>query len=94
MPLTPPSAAIYPVSKIRSVNVLYDGTQPGGLEFSIAELELRTGETVIGIRHDRNEWNVNNDENGYPMVRGGRPSWFIMPNMEELLPKLNEVLKK
>ena len=88
MALTPPSDAIYPMKHIKSVRVLYDGTQPGHLEFSIAELELHDGSRVIGIRHDRNEWNENNEENGYPVVRGGLPSWFILPPMNNLLPEL------
>jgi hypothetical protein len=80
MALTPPSAAIYPKSRIkRIIQILYDGTQPGHLEFSIAELELHNGEKVRGIRYDRSTWS-NNPENGYPLVRGGRPSWFILPN--------------
>ncbi|MFI5138878.1 MAG: hypothetical protein ACHQIM_13730 [Sphingobacteriales bacterium] len=79
------------MSKIRSVNVLYDGTQPPYLEFSLAELELHNGDVVIGIRHDRNEWNENTEENGYPVVRGGRPSWFILPDIDILLPELTRL---
>ena len=91
MALTPPAQAIFPKNRIKSVTVLYDGTQPPYHEFSIAELELHNGEKAIGIRHDRNEWNENTEENGYPVVRGGRPSWFIVPNMKLLLPVLNQV---
>ena len=93
MALTPPHQAIYPKSRIRSVRVLYDGTVTG-LEFSIAELELIDGSIAHGIRHDRNEWNENDDEKGYPVVRGGLPSWFIMPPMSALLPVLNKVFSK
>jgi hypothetical protein len=82
------------MSRIRNVNVLYDGTTHPFLEFSLAELELHDGSVVIGIRHDRNEWNENNEENGYPVVRGGRPSWFILPQMTALLPVLNHVFRK
>jgi hypothetical protein len=91
MPLTPPSDAIYPMSRIRTVNVLYDGTQPPHHEFSLAELELHNGDHVLGIRHDRNEWNENTEENGYPVVRGGRPSWFILPDINILLPELKRL---
>jgi hypothetical protein len=94
MALTPPSDAIFPKNRIRKVTVLYDGTQPPYLEFSIAKLELIDGTTAIGIRHDRNEWNENTEENGYPVVRGGRPSWFIMPPMDNLLPILNQLFHK
>jgi hypothetical protein len=93
MALTPPQDAIYPRKHIRSVKVLYDGTQSPYFEFSIAELELNNGDKVIGIRHDRNEWNENTEENGYPVVRGGLPSWFIMPDMKRLLRILNGMLK-
>lgn len=93
MALTPPSQAIFPKSRIKKVTVLYDGTKSPHLEFSIAELELHNGHKAIGIRHDRNEWNENTEENGYPVVRGGRPSWFIMPDIDALLPVLNQVFK-
>jgi hypothetical protein len=94
MALTPPSDAIYPKSKIKNVTVLYDGTKPPFNEFSIAELELHDGSKCIGVRHDRNEWNENNDENGYPVVRGGLPSWFIMPSIHQLLPILNNLFEE
>src|SRR5690242_5885203 len=93
MALTKPSNAVYPKKYIKNVNVLYDGTVRGGLEFSIAKLELQSGGFAIGIRHDRNEWNENTEEKGYPVVRGGLPSWFIMPDMNALLPILNEKLR-
>ncbi len=91
MPLTPPSKAISPLSKIKTVKVLYDGTLPGHAEFSIAQLELHKGPPAMGIRHDRNVWNSNTDENGYPVVRGGRPSWFILPDTNALLTELNKL---
>lgn len=92
MALTSPNEAIYPKKRIKKISkVLYDGTQPNENEFSIAELELLDGRKVIGIRHDRNEWNKNTEENGYPVVRGGRPSWFILPDIKFLLPKLTEL---
>lgn len=90
MALIPPQDAIYPKSRFNKITVLYDGTKTG-LEFSIAEIELKDGSTVIGIRHDRNEWNENDDEKGYPVVRGGRPSWFVLPDPSKLLPVLNQV---
>jgi len=92
--LTPPSNAIYPKNRIRKITVLYDGTKPPYNEFSIAELELLNGTTAIGIRHDRNEWNATTNKNGYPVVRGGRPSWFILPDINALLPVLNEVFNE
>lgn len=94
MALTSPHEAIYPKSRFKSVKVLYDGTKKPKHEFSIAEIELKDGKKVIGIRHDRNEWNENTKENGYPVVRGGRPSWFIIPNVNEFLPILNKIIKE
>jgi hypothetical protein len=94
MALTPPSQAIYPMSRIQSVDVLYDGTLPNNLEFSIARLTLKDGSQAIGIRHDRNEWNENNEENGYPVVRGGRPSWFLLPDINNLSAVLNMIVSK
>ena len=91
MALTPPSRAIYPISQIKAVKVLYDGTKAPHNEFSIAELELHSAMKVIGIRHDRNEWNENTEENGYPVVRGGRPSLVIGPDINCLLPELIEL---
>lgn len=91
MALIPPSQAIYPMKHIKKVTVLYDGTKNPQHEFSVAELELHNGSKVIGIRHDRNEWNENTEEKGYPTVRGGLPSWFIMPNINNLLSVLNKL---
>lgn len=91
MALTPPKDAIYPMKHFKKINVLYDGTVTG-TEFSIAEIELHSGQKCIGIRHDRNEWNENNEENGYPVVRGGRPSWFILPNHHQLVNELAKVI--
>ncbi len=92
MALTPPSQAIYPMSRIAKVDVLYDGTLPNNHEFSIAKLTLKDGSQVIGIRHDRNEWNENDEGKGYPVVRGGRPSWFILPDINKLNSTLNLLL--
>lgn len=84
MPLTSPHNAIYPKKHFQAVEVLHDGTVDGS-EFSIAKIELKDGRTVFGIRHDRNIWNEHNEENGYPVVRGGLPSWFILPDIGDLL---------
>lgn len=94
MPLTKPSDAVYPKKHIKNVTVLYDGTIAPFNEFSIAELELHSGQKVIGVRHDRNEWNENSEENGYPVVRGGLPSWFILPDTDKLIPELNKLFGK
>lgn len=93
MALTRPIEAVYPKNRIkRIVEIIYDGTFPGHHEFSIARLELIDGVFVIGIRHDRNEWNETTEEKGYPVVRGGRPSWFILPkNFEHFLGELNKI---
>ena len=93
MALIPPSLVIYPKSRIKSVKVLYDGTLAPFNEFSLAELELLNGSKVIGIRHDRNEWNENDEEKGYPTCRPGNPTWFILPNIKTLLPVLNKIFK-
>ncbi len=93
MALTPPSQAIYPKNRIKKVTVLYDGSANPNHEFSIAKLELHDGTIAYGVRHDRNEWNENTEENGYPVVRGGLPSWFIMPKVDDLLIELNRLKK-
>lgn len=91
MTLTSPEKAIYPKKHIKKVTVLYNGSRNPKHEFSIAKLELHNGSTAIGVRHDRNEWNENTEEKGYPTVRGGLPSWFILPNMKDLLTELNKL---
>lgn len=98
MALTSPQDAVYPKSRFKSIRVLYDGTQPPCNEFSIAEIELHSGEKRIGIRLDKNVWNEDNHENGYPVVRGGRPSWFLLPHNAQgsigtFLQELNNVYK-
>ncbi|MEX8546612.1 MAG: hypothetical protein V5804_03340 [Mucilaginibacter sp.] len=92
MALIPPVDAKHPKSRIKRVhNVLYDGTKPGNLEFSIAELELHSGKIVKGIRYDRSWWSVN-PEKGYPLVQGGLPSWFILPdNFQFIIPKDSQI---
>lgn len=70
-----------PKSKIkRVVKVLHDGAASGS-EFSIVLLELQDGNMKYAMRHDSNYWNPDNIDNGYPTVRGGRPSWFILPDL-------------
>lgn len=94
MALTPPHQAIYPKKYIRDVQVLYDGSRNPNHEFSIAKLTLHDGGTAYGVRHDRNEWNENTEELGYPTVRGGRPSWFIMPKIDDLIDELVRLKKE
>jgi hypothetical protein len=88
-----PKTIVSPKSQIkRVVKVLYNDaykTPPGDLEFSIARLELHNGTEKIGIRHDISYWSENK-EIGYPAPRGN-PGWFILPDMDDLLPKLNEL---
>lgn len=91
MALIPPAKVIYPKSRIRSVKVLYDGTLSPFYEFSIAELELHDGNKVIGIRHDRNTWNENDEEKGYPTCRPGNPTWFILPEITSLTAVLTNI---
>lgn len=91
MALIRPDNAIYPRNRIQRVEVLYDGTQDNGFEFSLANLILHDGSTAIGIRWDRNTWNENNEENGYPVVRGVYPAWFILPDINNLIEILNNL---
>jgi hypothetical protein len=88
-----PNTIKSPKSQIEDVEVIYNGTlevAPNDLEFSIAKLKLRNGNIAYGIRHDRSYWS-SDIENGYPVARGIYPCWFILPNMDDLLPKLNEL---
>lgn len=85
-----PVDVIYPMNRIRRiVRVLHDGTRNPPNDFSIAEIELKNNSTVIGIRHNMNDWNEDNPDLGYPTCRPGNPTWFILPNMDDLLPVLN-----
>ena len=87
-----PQDVIYPQNRIRRVvRVLHDGTQniPDG--FSIAELEFHNGTRAFGLRHDINYWNEDNPDIGYPTVRPGNPTWFILPDVRELLQVMNQV---
>lgn len=87
-----PNDVIYPMNRIRRViRVLHDGTQNDPDEFSIAELEFHDGSTGFGIRHNINYWNDDNPDVGYPTCRPGNPTWFILPEIETLLPVLNQV---
>ena len=91
MPFSPWDV-IYPQNRIaRVINVLHDGTLNEPSEFSIAELELQDGGTAFGIRHNMNLWNEENPDLGYPTCRPGNPTWFILPNINTLLPVLNQV---
>lgn len=79
--MIPPIEVLSPRNLIdRIIRIVYNGTLEGGLRFSIAEILLQNGNIVFGIRHDINNLNENNSELGYPTVRGGHPSWFILPN--------------
>ena len=93
MPLIPPSSVIYPKSRFKNIRVLYDGTKSPYNEFSIAELELIDGRKTIGLRQDRNKWNESDEEKGYPTCRPGNPTWFIIPDINILLPVLNELFE-
>ena len=53
MALIPPQHAIYPMSRIKNVTVLYDGTQPPEHEFSIAKLEFHGGDGGTSIENYR-----------------------------------------
>jgi len=78
-----PHDVLSPKTQIkRIVSVIHDGTITGD-EFSLAELELHSGEIVIGIRHDYSEWSKDKDK-GFPLVRGVYPCWFILPDLVRL----------
>jgi hypothetical protein len=87
-----PTDVIYPQNRIRRViRVLHDGTVNPPHEFSIAEIELQDNSTCFGLRHNTNEWNEDNPDLGYPTCRPGNPTWFILPDVADLLPVLNRV---
>ncbi|WP_147368063.1 hypothetical protein [Fibrisoma montanum] len=87
-----PKDVVYPQNRIkRVVRVLHDGTQIAPDSFSIAELELQNGEIVFGLRHNYNYWNEGNPDIGYPTVRPGNPTWFILPDVNALLQVMNIV---
>ena len=91
-----PKTIKYPKSRIKdNINVLYDGTITGHLGFSIAELETKDtpSKKIIGIRYDYSDWSKNPND-GYPLIRGKYPCWFILPDIEKLLPILNELFPK
>ncbi len=94
MALILPHKAIYPKNRIKNVDVLHDGTQPPYNEFSIAKLTMHDNSNAIGIRWDRNTWNNNNEEKGYPVVRGVYPAWFILPDINNLTDTLNSLRKE
>lgn len=87
-----PIEVIYPQNRIRRViRVLHDGTVNQPHEFSIAEIELQNDDTCFGIRYNENDWNEGNPDLGYPTVRPGNPTWFILPEIQTLLPVLNRI---
>jgi hypothetical protein len=89
-----PIDVIYPQNRISHVvEVLHDGTVNEPNEFSIARIQLNNGVIVNGIRYNMNEWNEDNPDIGYPTCRPGNPTWFILPEIEDLLPVLNNVFK-
>lgn len=90
-----PIDVIYPQNRISHVvEVLHDGTVNEPYEFSIARIQLNNGVIVNGIRYNMNEWNEDNPDIGYPTCRPGNPTWFILPEIEDLLPVLNNVFKR
>ena len=89
-----PIDVIYPQNRISHVvEVLHDGTVNEPNEFSIARIQLNNGVIVNGIRYNMNEWNEDNPDIGYPTCRPGNPTWFILPEIVDLLPVLNKVFK-
>lgn len=87
-----PIDVIYPQNRIRRViRVLHDGTQNEPDEFSIAEVEFQNNTSGYGIMLNLNRWNEDNPDLGYPTCRPGNPTWFILPDMETLLPVLNQI---
>lgn len=78
-----PHNVLSPKTQIkRIVKIIHDGTI-SGTEFSLAELELHSGDVVIGIRHDYSDWSKDPDK-GFPIVRGIYPCWFILPEIVTL----------
>lgn len=89
-----PINVIYPQNRIRRViRVLHDGTVNAPHEFSIAELELQDNSTCFGLRHNINEWNEDNPDIGYPTCRPGNPTWFILPDTDDLLTIMIQVFR-
>lgn len=87
-----PHTVVFPANRIRRVvKVLHDGTRKVPNEFSIAQLELHGGHQCYGLRYNMNLWNAGNPHIGYPTVRPGNPTWFILPDIDKLLPVLNQV---
>ncbi|WP_338867966.1 hypothetical protein WBJ53_16255 [Spirosoma sp. SC4-14] len=87
-----PKDVVYPKNRIKKViRVLHDGTQSTPDGFSIAEIELQNGEKVFGLRHNYNYWNEDNPDIGYPTVRPGNPTWFILPDVNALQQVINTV---
>jgi len=92
MPPFNPLDVVFPKNRIRRViRVLHDGTTTQPNDFSIAELELHDGTTCFGLRHNTNDWNEDNPDLGYPTCRPGNPTWFILPNVNDLLQVMNRV---
>lgn len=95
MPPYNPLDVIYPQNRInRVIRVLHDGTQNIPFAFSIAEIELNDGSTCFGIRHNINVWNEDNPYIGYPTCRPGNPTWFILPEVDDLLDVMNRVFQQ
>ncbi len=87
-----PHTVVFPANRIkRIIRVLHDGTRNTPDEFSIAELEFHDGSTGFGLRHNMNYWNDDNPDIGYPTVRPGNPTWFILPDIADLLAVMNHV---
>ncbi|MCW3116838.1 MAG: hypothetical protein JWM28_920 [Chitinophagaceae bacterium] len=92
MPPFNPLDVIFPKNRIlRVVRVLHDGIINNPIGFCIAELELHDGIHCFGIRHNWNDWNEENPDIGYPTCRPGNPTWFILPNPQELIFVMNNV---
>jgi len=90
MPISP-ATIVFPASRIRRIiRIIHDGTVNAPFEFSLAELEFHDNSTAIGIRNNMNDWNENNPDLGYPTCRPGNPTWFMLPDIQLLLPVLNQ----
>ena len=86
---------IYPQNWISHVVEVLHEDPPGNEDgFSIALLELRDGSQVYGLRHNYNYWNEDNPDIGYPTVRPGNPTWFILPNITDLLNVMNRIFNR
>lgn len=89
-----PRDVVFPKNRIkRVIRVLHDGTVKRPHEFSIAELELHDNSKCFGLRHNFNGWNEDNPGIGYPTCRPGNPTWFILPDTQDLLSVMNKVFK-